>query len=208
MIDVSNINFNNSDGLVPVTIQDENTDAVLMLGYMNRDALEHTINSGLVTFYSRSKGRLWTKGESSGNSLQVSSISVDCDQDAMLIRAIPKGPTCHTGDQSCFRQNPPINSFLRELEETIRERKESDHKQSYTSSLFKSGLPKIAQKVGEEATEVIIAAIAEDEEAFKGECADLLFHLLVLLRAKNLELNDVLNVLQDRQLVRQRTKGD
>lgn len=198
MIDISVINFDKSDGLVPVTIQDDFTDAVLMLGYMNREALDHTIKSGLVTFYSRSKGRLWTKGESSGNSLKVSSISVDCDQDAMLIRAIPKGPTCHTGEISCFGKDTTHTNFLKYLEETIKERKESEHKQSYTSNLFKSGLPKIAQKVGEEATEVIIAALAEDEEAFKGECADLIFHFLVLLRAKNLELSDVLEVLKTR----------
>lgn len=198
MIDVSSINFEKSGGLVPVTVQDEFTSAVLMLGYMNAEALEKTIETGLVTFYSRSKNRLWTKGETSGNSLKVSSISVDCDQDALLVRAIAKGPTCHTGAVSCFGENALRESFLSILENTIEERKQSNSDASYTSSLFKKGLPKIAQKVGEEATEVIIAALLEDEEAFKGECADLLFHFLVLLKAKNMCLEDVLEVLKGR----------
>lgn len=198
MIEVKSIDFEKSGGLVPVTVQDENTNTVLMLGYMNEEALIKTIDTGLVTFFSRSKNRLWTKGETSGNSLKVVSLMADCDRDALLIRALPEGPTCHTGSVSCFGENAQKSTFLSALEDTIEERQQSNSEHSYTSSLFKKGLPKIAQKVGEEATEVIIAALAEDEEAFKGECADLLFHFLVLLKAKGMGLEDVLKVLKDR----------
>lgn len=186
-------------GLVPAVIQDVFTQNVLMLGYMNKEAVEQTLASGKVTFFSRSKGRLWTKGESSGHFLMLEEISVDCDFDTILIKAKPEGPTCHTGDDTCWQEsNEGSHAFLARLEQVITDRKNAPDDQSYTSSLFKKGINKIAQKVGEEAVEVVIESKDSNEELFLGEAADLLFHYLVLLQAKGHVLSDVLKVLEGR----------
>lgn len=202
----STIDFNKSpDGLVPAIIQDVHTSKVLMLGYMSLEALEKTKELGTVTFFSRSKQRLWTKGETSGNFLFVNEITADCDGDTILIKATPAGPTCHTGSDTCFgeknSQDTRIGeaSFLNYLQkEVIRERKLNPLDESYTSSLFKKGINKIAQKVGEEAVEVVIEAKDDDADLFKNEVSDLLFHLLVLLEQKNIDLDDVIGVLRSR----------
>ncbi|SKC13784.1 phosphoribosyl-ATP pyrophosphatase /phosphoribosyl-AMP cyclohydrolase [Dyadobacter psychrophilus] len=202
----STIDFDKSpDGLVPAIIQDSNTSKVLMLGYMNQEALEKTKELGTVTFFSRSKQRLWTKGETSGNFLFVNEITADCDGDTILIKATPAGPTCHTGADTCFgeknSQDARIGeaSFLNYLQkEVIRERKLNPQDESYTSSLFRKGINKIAQKVGEEAVEVVIESKDDDADLFKNEVSDLLFHLLVLLEQKNIDLDEVIGVLRSR----------
>lgn len=186
-----------SEKLVPAIIQDAVTDKVLMLGYMNEAALAQTEQEGKVTFYSRSKQRLWTKGESSGNFLYVKDILADCDMDCLLIKARPAGPVCHTGTDTCF--NETNNGFsLEVLEEIIRQRKESPDAQSYTASLFAGGINKVAQKVGEEAVELVIESKDNDPGKFLGEAADLLFHYMVLLQAKGFSLGDVISTLADR----------
>ncbi len=194
-----NINFEKGGGLVPAIIQDWQTGKVLMLGYMNEEALNKTRNEGKVTFYSRTKGRLWTKGETSGNFLNVKDIILDCDQDTLLIKADPIGPTCHTGADTCFDEFNGSNAlFLHYLQEIISERRNSTADKSYTKSLFDKGINKIAQKVGEEAVELVIEAKDDNDELFKNEAADLLFHLLVLLEAKGFKLEDIIGVLADR----------
>jgi phosphoribosyl-ATP pyrophosphohydrolase/phosphoribosyl-AMP cyclohydrolase len=191
------LDFEKGNGLIPVVIQDSETLQVLMLGYMNGEALDKTQKTGKVTFFSRSKKRLWTKGESSGNELIVKTILPDCDKDALLIMAEPKGPVCHRNTTSCF-DNDEFQHFIFELEKIIELRKSSDSEKSYTKSLFESGIAKIAQKVGEEAVETVIEAMKEDADAFDNEVADLLFHLLVLIKAKNKSLNDIQSVLANR----------
>ena len=200
MIDITKVDFNKSQGLVPSIIQDYNTDKVLMLGYMNEDALKATIDTGLVTFYSRSKERLWTKGEESHNHLVVKSIMMDCDADALLIKAVPKGPVCHTGDDTCWKEKNEYNplKFLSHLESVIEIRERESSEKSYTASLFRKGINKIAQKVGEEAVELVIESKDNDKGLFLGEAADLIFHLLILLKAKNVKLKDVVEVLEQR----------
>lgn len=192
-----NIDFDKGDGLVPVIIQHFATQRVLMLGYMNEEALAATHESGKVTFYSRSKERLWTKGETSGIFLLVKSIRVDCDNDSLLIKADPQGPVCHTGSDTCFAETD-ATGFLQSLEQVIRDRKDNPVDGSYTNHLLEKGLSKIAQKVGEEGTEVVVAALAETNERLLNESADLLYHLLVLLQAKGLSLEQVESVLRER----------
>ena len=187
-----------SDGLIPVIIQDNITNVVLMFGYMNQEAFEKTQQEKRVTFFSRSKNRLWTKGEESGNFLNVNNLLIDCDNDTILIKATPAGPTCHTGADTCFNEKNVSTNFLTELETIIRDRKNNPTDKSYTASLFAKGINKIAQKVGEEAVEVIIEAKDNNDDLFKGEAADLLFHYLILLQAKNFSLNDIINVLKSR----------
>lgn len=192
------INFTkNPDNLIPAIIQDARDLQVLMLGYMNEEAYLKTVDEGKVTFYSRSKKRLWTKGETSGNYLMVESIISDCDEDTLLVKALPKGPVCHTGSETCFGEKDP-QSFIYKLENIINERKTNPDKSSYTSSLFDKGINKIAQKVGEEAVELIIEAKDDNRELFLNEAADLLYHLLVLLQAKDISLIDVEEVLKRR----------
>ena len=182
-----------SDGLVPAIIQDARTKNVLMLGYMNAEALKKTTDSGKVTFFSRSKQRLWTKGEESGNFLNLVSINNDCDNDSLLITVNPVGPTCHTGTDTCWNEeNNSQFGFFSELEDTIKERRTSaDDSKSYVASLFKKGINKIAQKVGEEAVETVIEAMDDNDELFLYESADLLFHYLMLLQAKGFTLKDI-----------------
>ncbi|HEX7365442.1 MAG TPA: bifunctional phosphoribosyl-AMP cyclohydrolase/phosphoribosyl-ATP diphosphatase HisIE [Pelobium sp.] len=192
-----NIDFKKSDGLVPVIIQDEQTLEVLMLGYMNEEAYNKTAKEQKVTFFSRTKNRLWTKGEESGNFLHVKSISVDCDDDTLLIKAKPVGPTCHTGSRSCFRTDFNQN-FIFELENIITDRYNNPSAESYVNHLRKKGLNKIAQKVGEEGVETVIAALAETEHDLINESSDLLFHLLVLLKEKGLSLNTIAKNLESR----------
>ena len=196
-----NIDFSKyPDGLVPAIVQDAQTKTVLMLGYMNADAVAKTEATQQVTFYSRSKNRLWTKGEESGNVLKLVSISVDCDKDALLVKATPKGPTCHTGSDSCWNEeNTSYYGLLSELETIITDRKNKPTDKSYVASLFAKGINKIAQKVGEEAVEVVIEAKDNDESLFLNESADLVFHLLILLQAKGYKLQDVVDVLEARQ---------
>ncbi len=189
-----------SNGLLPAIIQDVQTHKVLMLGYMNEEALKITQSTGKVTFYSRSKQRLWTKGEESGNFLTFNSFKVDCDLDALLVFADPTGPTCHTGADTCWEEeNTSEFSFIGELENVIEKRKSDPEKDSYVSSLFDKGVDKIAQKVGEEAVETVIEAVAEREDLFMEEAADLFFHYLILLKAKGKSLEDVLLILEDRK---------
>ena len=196
-IDVSQIDFDKSNGLVPVVIQDEQTLEVLMLGYMNAEALDKTTADGRVTFFSRSKNRLWTKGEESGNFLFVKSIHFDCDKDTILIKANPVGPTCHTGNRSCFKTTFNQN-FLFELEKIITDRYENPVESSYINKMRGKGLNKIAQKVGEEGVETVIAALAETEEEFIDEASDLMFHLLFLLKEKGLSIQDIAKNLEKR----------
>lgn len=187
------------DKLVPAVIQDSNTGKILMLGYMNEESFIKTQQEKRVTFYSRSKKRLWTKGEESGNFLTVEEILIDCDKDTILIKATPQGPVCHTGSDTCFNEKNETANFLLKLEQIIHERKSNPSEKSYTSSLFAKGINKIAQKVGEEATELVIEAKDDNEELFKNEAADLLFHYLILLSAKNVTLNDVIEILKKRE---------
>lgn len=191
-------NFDKSNGLIPAIVQDADTEKVLMLGYMNEPALEKTKSSGLVTFYSRSRQELWTKGETSGNFLEMVSITLDCDQDTFLVKAKPKGPVCHTGADTCFEEKNQKDNFLLHLQSVIEERKGADADSSYTASLFKKGINKVAQKVGEEAVELVIEAKDDNKELFLNEAADLMYHYLVLLAAKDFELNDVIEVLKKR----------
>ncbi|MCC6412815.1 MAG: bifunctional phosphoribosyl-AMP cyclohydrolase/phosphoribosyl-ATP diphosphatase HisIE [Saprospiraceae bacterium] len=184
--------------LIPAIIQDANTGAVLMLGYMNSEALEQTQATGRVTFFSRSKQRLWTKGETSGHFLNVKDIKLDCDNDALLIKAEPVGPVCHTGADTCWNEKNETSSFLFALEKVIQSRKGASPESSYTASLFASGMPKMAQKVGEEAVETVIEALGGTDERLLSESADLLYHLLVLLSARGLSLGDVEEVLRGR----------
>lgn len=194
-----NVDFSkSSDGLVPAIIQDVNTNRVLMLGYMNRESLNKTLEEGKVTFYSRSKKRLWTKGEESGHFLMVEHIKVDCDQDTLLIKARPTGPVCHTGSDTCFDEKNQNENFLIELENTIVDRHQNPTESSYTASLFAKGINRVAQKVGEEAVELVIESKDNNEELFLNESADLLYHYLVLLVAKGYVLEDVTNVLKKR----------
>ena len=195
------IDFSKStDGLVPAIIQDAITKNVLMLGYMNNDAYNKTLETKKVTFYSRTKNRLWTKGEESGNFLNLVSIKNDCDKDALLISVNPQGPTCHKGTDTCWaEENSDYFGFISKLEEVITDRIENaDSKKSYVASLLASGINKVAQKVGEEAVEVVIEAKDDNESLFLSESADLLFHYLILLQAKGYKLQDVVQVLKDR----------
>jgi phosphoribosyl-AMP cyclohydrolase / phosphoribosyl-ATP pyrophosphohydrolase len=192
-----NIDFTKTQGLVPAIIQDANTRQVLMLGYMNEEALQKTQAEKIVTFYSRSKQRLWTKGETSNNFLEVVDIQVDCDNDTLLILAHPRGPVCHTGTDTCFKEKNEGDFFLK-LEKIIQNYKQNPQEGSYTSSLFQKGINKIAQKVGEEAIEVVIEAKDQNMDLFKNESADLLYHLLVLWAEKGTSFHEIVEVLQSR----------
>lgn len=197
-----NIDFlKNTDGLIPAIIQDSETKTVLMLGFMNAEAYQKTLDTKKVTFYSRTKQRLWTKGEESGNFMNLIDIKNDCDNDTLLIQVKPEGPTCHKGTDTCWAdENKSDYGFLTKLEATIQLRKENaDSEKSYVASLFKLGMNKIAQKVGEEAIEVVIEAKDDNDDLFLGESADLLFHYLILLQAKGFKLDDVVQVLKGRQ---------
>ncbi len=191
------VDFDKTNGLVPVIIQDDRTLQVLMLGYMNEEAFEKTKTENVVTFFSRSKNRLWTKGEESGNFLTVKNISIDCDQDTILIRVIPKHIVCHTGSFSCFGEKE-TKGFLYELEEKVGQRIDNKITESYTYSLYQRGINKVAQKVGEEAVELVIEAKDDNADLFKNEAADLLYHFLILLKAKNFSLNEIEAILLDR----------
>lgn len=191
------IDFNKSDGLVPVVIQDEHTLEVLMLGYMNQEAYDKTVNENIVTFFSRSKNRLWTKGETSNNFLHVKTIALDCDKDTLLIKVKADGPTCHTGSRSCFNTEYNQN-FILQLEQIINDRYEHPQAESYVNKLRSKGLNKIAQKVGEEGVETVIAALAQTETEMIDETSDLIFHLLVLLREKGLTLETIAKNLEKR----------
>lgn len=199
LTDLSTLDWTKGDGLLPVIVQHWLSGEVLMLGYMNREALSHTETSGRVTFFSRSKQRLWTKGESSGHVLQLKSIRRDCDADTLLVQADPVGPTCHLGSRSCFGtdQQPPLG-FLAQLDELVRQRHEQRPEGSYTTRLFEGGIRRIAQKVGEEGVETALAAVAQEDAELLGEAADLVFHLTVALRARGLSLRDVAAVLAAR----------
>jgi phosphoribosyl-ATP pyrophosphohydrolase/phosphoribosyl-AMP cyclohydrolase len=198
----SDINFDKSpDGLLPAVIQDAETGKVLMLGYMNSQAYEKTLAENIVTFFSRSKQRLWTKGETSGNFLHVREMLADCDGDTLLIKATPTGPVCHTGADTCFEEvNQGKAQFLNYLQAIIHDRKVNPSDKSYTTTLFNRGVNKIAQKVGEEAVELVIEAKDNNDDLFKGEAADLLFHFLVLLEQKNMDLDDIVAVLKSRHI--------
>ncbi len=194
------IDFEKSpDGLVPAIVQDAQTLKVLMLGYMNRASFDKTNETGNVTFFSRSRQRLWTKGETSGNFLRVRDVLIDCDGDTILIKAAPDGATCHTGAETCFDEKNENENFLFELEQIIKNRKSNPQTDSYTSKLFQKGINKIAQKVGEEAVELVIEAKDDNRELFKSEAADLIFHFLILLTAKDIQLRDVLETLKARR---------
>jgi len=193
------IDFAKGSGLIPAIIQHSETNQVLMLGYMNEEALNITNKTGLVTFFSRSRDKIWTKGETSGNFLQLVTMIIDCDNDTLLIKVLPKGPVCHKGTVSCFDEDKFTNmSFLSKLEEIIKSRKSEDETESYTAKLLNGPLRRIAQKVGEEGVETALASVTETDGKLISESADLLYHLLVLLQAKNLELSDVVNELNKR----------
>ena len=194
------IDFNKSpDGLVPAVVQDAATQKVLMLGYMNAEAYQKTLSDGVVTFYSRSKNRLWTKGETSGNFMHVVECLVDCDGDTILVKVAPVGPVCHTGADTCFEEkNVGQASFLNYLQRVVRARKQNPSADSYTSKLFARGTNKIAQKVGEEAVELVIEAKDSNDALFKDEAADLLFHYLILLEHRNIDLDQIIDVLRQR----------
>jgi phosphoribosyl-ATP pyrophosphohydrolase/phosphoribosyl-AMP cyclohydrolase len=188
------------DGLLPAIIQDNYTGKVLMQGYLNKEAFQKTLDEKVVWFYSRSKQRLWKKGETSGNELQVCSVRLDCDLDSILIKVIPLGPVCHTGADTCFNEiNTVSYDWIKHLEAIIEQRQKSGDSKSYVASLFEKGINKIAQKVGEEAVEVVIEAKDDNEELFLNESADLLFHYLILLQAKGYKLSDVLEILKSRE---------
>ncbi|MGM0944635.1 MAG: bifunctional phosphoribosyl-AMP cyclohydrolase/phosphoribosyl-ATP diphosphatase HisIE [Bacteroidota bacterium] len=194
-----NIDFEKMNGLVPAIVQDAISGKVLMQGYMNEEALAKTKETGKVTFFSRSKNRLWTKGETSGNFMELVSIAGDCDGDSILIKANPRGPVCHTGSDTCWNEeNSSKTGFIDQLRAIIKDRKNNPSDQSYTASLFAKGINKVAQKVGEEAVEIVIEAKDDNKELFLGEAADLLFHYLVLLEAKGYELDEVMEVLIQR----------
>lgn len=193
------IDFEKMNGLVPAIVQDAISGKVLMQGFMNEEALAKTEETGQVTFFSRSKNRLWTKGETSGNFMELVSMAVDCDGDSILVKAHPKGPVCHTGSDTCFDEvNSSKTGFIDQLRAIIKDRKNNPSDQSYTASLFAKGINKIAQKVGEEAVEIVIEAKDDNKELFLGEAADLMFHYLVLLEAKGYELDEVMEVLMNR----------
>ena len=194
--ELQQLDWEKGDGLLPVIVQDASNLRVLMLGYMNAEALAATRDTGFVTFYSRSKQRLWKKGESSGHVLQLVSIQADCDNDTLLVLAKPQGTTCHLQRDSCFPEAP--GGFLADLDALVQQREQQRPADSYTTRLFESGVRRIAQKVGEEGVETALAAVAQDEAALLGESADLLFHLTVLLRARGLSLQDAVTVLQQR----------
>ncbi|MFM9076341.1 MAG: bifunctional phosphoribosyl-AMP cyclohydrolase/phosphoribosyl-ATP diphosphatase HisIE [Bacteroidota bacterium] len=194
--------FDKGNGLVVAIIQDHSTSKVLMTGFMNKEALDITLRDGKVTFWSRTKGRLWTKGETSGNYLFAKQVTLDCDNDALLFKVRPVGPVCHTGADTCFREKNVADDELAILEQTIRDRIAGADENSYTSRLVRSGINKVAQKVGEEAVELVIEAKDDDKEKFLNEGADLVFHLLVLLQAKECSLEDIRKVLQERRLSR------
>lgn len=194
-----NIDFSKMNGLVPAIVQDAISGKVLMQGFMNEEALAKTQETGKVTFFSRSKNRLWTKGETSGNFMELVSMAVDCDGDAILVKANPQGPVCHTGSDTCWNEeNSSKTGFIDQLRAIIKDRKNNPSDQSYTASLFAKGINKVAQKVGEEAVEIVIEAKDDNKELFLGEAADLLFHYLVLLEAKGYELDEVMKVLIER----------
>ena len=196
-----NLDFSkNKDGLVPAIIQDNTTHKVLMLGYLNNESLSLTLGTGIVHFYSRTKQRIWKKGEESGNELKVISLKEDCDRDTVLIKVNPVGPVCHKGDDTCFEDSNVSDYFIDKLESIIQERKNNPSDSSYVSSLFKKGTNKIAQKVGEEAIELVIEAKDDNDDLFLNESADLLFHYLILLQNKGYKINDVVNVLKNRNL--------
>lgn len=198
-LDTKSVDWEKGNGLVPAIVQDASTEQVLMLGYMNAESLEKTQETGLVTFYSRSRKTLWTKGETSGNTLKFISIAMDCDQDTLLVRALPAGPTCHEGTVSCFGDKGPQGlGFLAKLETLIEERKTAAPESSYTAKLLQGPLHKAAQKVGEEGVETALAAIAETDDGLVYESADLIYHLMVLLSAKDIKLEDVIKELQTR----------
>ncbi len=193
------LDFAKAGGLIPAVVQDARTNKVLMLGYLNEEALAKTQAEGMITFFSRSKQRLWTKGETSGHFLRVVSITADCDQDTLLIKVEPHGPTCHTGADTCFGEtNEGLEPFLNQLKHIIRARKLAPTEASYTAKLLARGINKVAQKVGEEAVELVIEAKDNNRELFKNEAADLLFHYLVLLEAKEVDFDEVIGVLQAR----------
>jgi phosphoribosyl-ATP pyrophosphohydrolase/phosphoribosyl-AMP cyclohydrolase len=199
---IDKLNFAKLNGLIPAIVQDTVTRQVLMVGFMNREAIERTLRDRRVTFWSRTKGRLWQKGETSGNYLEVSSVQIDCDADALLIRAIPAGPVCHTGSYTCFNEAKATGAeaVLEGLENIIEERRQQKSAESYTARLFQQGTPRIAQKVGEEAVETVVAALQSDQTSLKEEAADLLYHLLVLLQDRGLKLADVSAVLKKRMV--------
>jgi phosphoribosyl-AMP cyclohydrolase / phosphoribosyl-ATP pyrophosphohydrolase len=192
-----NIDFSKGNGLVPVVIQDNNTLQVLMVGYMNEEALRKTEEEGIVTFFSRSKNRLWTKGETSGNYLNVATIMADCDNDSILIKVNPAGPVCHTGSTSCFKEDT-AKGFIYELEQVINQRIDDNIPDSYTNKLYRKGINKVSQKVGEEAVELIIEAKDDNLGLFRNEAADLLYHFLILLKAKGVDLESIEEVLAER----------
>lgn len=194
--EIDGLDWEKQGGLLPAIVQDAGNGRVLMLGYMNRDALEATLDTGQVTFWSRSKERLWTKGETSGNVLALIRVQTDCDNDSLLVTAKPNGPTCHVGRASCFAEAP--SNFLADLDTLIRERESDRPGGSYTAKLFESGTKRIAQKVGEEGVETALAAVGENDTALLGEAADLIYHLAVLLRSRDLSLGDAVGVLKER----------
>lgn len=199
-LDPATLAWEKMDGLLPAVVQDADTDQLLMLGYMDRAALEVTLADGMVTFFSRSKNRLWRKGESSGNVLRVVAIAADCDSDALLVRARPAGPTCHLGSDSCFGAVSAGSGWLGQLERIIARRSTADPEESYTARLLAAGPAKAAQKVGEEGVEVAMAAVSRDAQGLAEEAADLLFHLLVTLRSRGVTLAEVTDVLRQRHL--------
>lgn len=195
---IENLDWKKTDGLIPAIIQDNNTGKVLMLGYMNQEALQQTLQTNKVTFFSRTKNALWVKGETSGNFLEMVTISSDCDNDTLLILAKPCGPTCHTGDNTCFKNTTGNWSILTDIEATIKSRAESKAEDSYTVTMLNKGLNKIAQKVGEEGVETVIAGLNESDERLFNEAADLLYHLQLLLFARNCSIEDVFDTLLSR----------
>lgn len=200
---ISNLDFNKyADKLIPVVVQDSKSNMVLMVAFMNQEALSKTLETKLVTFFSRSRKALWTKGETSKNYLHLIDIKHDCDNDALLVKAIPDGPVCHTGSDTCFNEKNINYNFITQLEEVIGDRKLNLPVKSYTGSLFKKGINAIAQKVGEEAIELVIEAKDEDKNKFKNEAADLLFHYLILLQAKGFRMGDIVKVLEERHKIK------
>lgn len=199
-MNIDELDFSNLGGLIPAVVQHAGTGAVLMVGYMNRAAVEETLRTGLVTFWSRSRRTLWRKGETSGNTLTLVDMTADCDSDALLVRALPAGPVCHRGTGSCFAEaaDTPAD-ILHRLEDVIRSRREQMPEQSHTARLFAEGIERIAQKVGEEATEVVVAGLKQDDTSLRAETADLLYHLLVLLNARDVSWTDVLKELERRR---------
>lgn len=197
MIEIDKLNFNKVGGLIPCIVQDQQTNKVLMLGYMNKEALQKTLDEKRLTFFSRTKQKLWTKGETSGNFLELKDVIIDCDQDTLLFKVAPKGPSCHTGADTCFNEENKIDG-LEFLESIIQNRKKNPKENSYTNQLLNLGINKVAQKVGEEAIELIIEAKDDNKELFLGEAADLMYHYLVLLAAKDFTMEDVLSVLRSR----------